>query len=232
MSSDDETVELLEKDKDRTQIREELSHMSFEDLQKLKEKLGSKVYNEAIFGAKSVRKTDFKRENKNRPREMSAKKPVSRFKEVVHVKKQEPRDPRFDSLCGNFDEKAFKNSYSFLFKLKENDLKALKEELKTSENPKEIKKIKYLIQRIENQLREHSRRKQREDIQSAEKKEIVEAIRTGEKPKFKRKSEKKIVNLVAQYEELKSTGKLKKHIERLRKKRLVKDRKKFEASEL
>ncbi|XP_015120699.1 ribosomal RNA processing protein 36 homolog [Diachasma alloeum] len=227
MSSDDETMGMLEEDKDRTQIREELSQMSFEDLQKLKEKLGSKVYNEAIFGAKRVKKTDFKRENKNRPREMSAKRPVSRLKEVVHVKRHEPRDPRFDSLCGNFDEKAFKNSYSFLFKMKENDLKALKNELKTTEDPKQIKKIKYLIQRIENQLKEESRKKQREDLRSAEKREIVEAIKSGEKPKFRRKSEKRIVNLVSQYEELKSTGKLKKHIERLRKKRLGKDRKKF-----
>lgn len=204
--------------------------MSFEDLQKLKEKLGSKVYNEAVFGAKRVKKTEFKRENKNRPREMTAKRQVSRSKQVVQVKKHEARDPRFDSLCGNFDEKAFKNSYSFLFKLKENDLKALKEELNTAEDPKTITKIKYLIQRIENQLKEESRKKQREDLKSAEKKEIVEAIKSGEKPIFKKKSEKKIINLVSQYEELKSTGKLKKHIERLRKKRLGKDRKKFAQS--
>jgi len=40
--------------------------MSFEELQKLKEQLGSKVYNEAMFGAHEMKKTDFKRENKNR----------------------------------------------------------------------------------------------------------------------------------------------------------------------
>ncbi|XP_063982036.1 ribosomal RNA processing protein 36 homolog [Diachasmimorpha longicaudata] len=230
MSSDDETMDLLESEKDRTEIRQELSEMSFEDLQKLKEKLGSKVYNEAVFGTRRVKKTEFKRENKNRPREMSAKRQVSRLKEIVHVKKHEPRDPRFDPLCGNYDEKAFKNSYSFLFKLKENDLKALKNELKTTDDPKQIKKIKYLIQRIENQLTEETRKKQRAEMKSAEKREIVEAIKSGEKPKFRRKSEKRIVNLVSQYEELKNTGKLKKHIERLRKKRLGKDRKKFAES--
>jgi hypothetical protein len=50
----------------QTAIRDELSKMSFEELQKLKEQLGSKVYNEAIFGTSQMKKTCFKRENKNR----------------------------------------------------------------------------------------------------------------------------------------------------------------------
>jgi ribosomal RNA-processing protein 36 len=50
----------------QTAIREELSKMSFEELQKLKEQLGSKVYNEEMFGTSQVKKTNFKRENKNR----------------------------------------------------------------------------------------------------------------------------------------------------------------------
>lgn len=50
----------------QTKIREELSTMSFEELQKLKEKLGTKVYNEAMFGKSKVKKKAFKRDNKNR----------------------------------------------------------------------------------------------------------------------------------------------------------------------
>jgi hypothetical protein len=50
----------------QTAIREELSKMSFEELQKLKEQLGSKVYNEAMFGTSQTKETNFKRENKNR----------------------------------------------------------------------------------------------------------------------------------------------------------------------
>ncbi len=54
---------------------------------------------------------DFKRENKNRPREMSSKVTVGRLRDVVGFKsgeaKKNPakRDPRFDALCGEFDEK-------------------------------------------------------------------------------------------------------------------------------
>ncbi|XP_008549114.1 ribosomal RNA processing protein 36 homolog [Microplitis demolitor] len=231
MTSDTEETNLLE-DNDQIQIRKELSHMSFEELHKLKDKVGAKIYNEALFGKKNPKKREFKKNtyrnlNDDRPVEVSAKKKVSRLMNVISVKKPTARDPRFDRLCGEFNEKAFKNSYSFVTKLKENDIKALKKELKSSQDPEEIKKIKYLIQRLENQLREEARKQKREESQQAEKKEIVEAIKKGEKPQFKKKSEKKIIDLVSQYEELKNSGKLKKHIQRLKKKRASKDRKKL-----
>ncbi|KAK0182851.1 hypothetical protein PV327_000943 [Microctonus hyperodae] len=210
-------------------IREELSHMSFEDHQKLKEKLGSKVYNSTMFGSRPVKKRTFRIESRDKPTEMSAKKPVSRLMQAIRVKKHTVRDPRFDSLCGTYDEKIFKSAYSFLDEVKKNDLKKLKEELKATEDPKTIKKIKYLIQRLENQLREETRKKQREESKKAEQKAILEAIERGEKPQFKKKSEKKILDLVSQYEELKNTGKLKKHIQRLRKKSAGKEKKKFAA---
>lgn len=164
--------------------------MSFEDLQKLKEKLGTKVYNETIFGKKSKKKTEkmeFKRENKNRPREVSSKKPFTKYKELTPVKKVVSRDPRFDSLCGTFDEKAFKHSYAFINKLRENDLKTLQKELKETTDLKTTKKIKYLIQRLENQLREEKKRKGKEEKKVQEKKELLESVKRGEKPTFKKK---------------------------------------------
>ncbi len=110
--------------------------MSIEEIQRLKEKIGLKLYNKAVTGGAkekkkaSTSKQDFKRENKvtlpimlliyrvsnpvskqNRPREMSSKKPVARFRDVVGVSSEQNakvagrRDPRFDSLCGEFDNK-------------------------------------------------------------------------------------------------------------------------------
>lgn len=82
----------------QTAIRAELSSLSFEELQKLKERIGAKVYKEALFGKKDKDETDkpkiFKRENKNRPREVSSKKPVPFLKDTPVVKKKEIRDPR------------------------------------------------------------------------------------------------------------------------------------------
>ncbi|CAK9808236.1 Ribosomal RNA processing protein 36 homolog [Anthophora plagiata] len=228
----DEEDALLAEDKEQDDIKSELREMSFEDLQKLKEKLGMKVYKEALFGPRKVKNPTFKRENKNRPREMSAKKPVSRFREIVHVKKNIPRDPRFDSLCGTFDQKQFKKTYGFLSEMKENDLKELKKQLQLTEDPKMIKKIKYLIQRLENQLREGKKRNREEEKKTNEKKDIIEAIKRGEKPVFRKKSEKKVLDLVSQYEDLKNSGRLKKHIQRLRKKNLQKDRQKLASPEV
>lgn len=167
--------------------------MSFKQLTKLKEKLGTKIYNEVVFGRKSKRKVErereFKRENKNRPREISAKKPVSRLNPVVAVKKFISRDPRFDSLCGTYNEKAFKHSYAFLNEYRANDLKTLQKELQETTDPKIIKKIKYLIQRLENQLREGKKQKEKEERKQQEKKELLKSIKRGEKPVFKKKCE-------------------------------------------
>lgn len=170
------------------QIREELKHMSFENLQKLKEKLGTKIYNETIFGKKKEKKREFqRRKNKNSPLEMSAKKAVSVIKGLAPVKRVISRDPRFDSLCGTFDNKAFKHSYAFLNELKQNDLKALQKQLKETTEPKTVKKIKYLIQRLENQLREEKRQKQKEENKQQEKRELIESIKQGKKPAYKKK---------------------------------------------
>jgi len=177
--------------------------MSFENLQKLKEKLGTKVYNETLFGKKSKKKTEkikFKRENKNRPREMSAKKPIPiKYEEMTRVKEIISRDPRFDSLCGTFNEKAFKNSYAFINKLRENDLKTLQKELKETTDLKAIKKIKYLIQRLENQLREERKKKEKKEKKWLEKKELLESVKRGEKPVFKKKCKLIIVNIILIY---------------------------------
>jgi len=164
--------------------------MSFEDLQKLKERLGTKIYNETMFGKKKDekrQKRNFKRESKSAPAEMSAKRPVSILKKVVPVKKVKFRDPRFDSLSGTFDNKSFKSSYAFLTEYKRNDLENLRKELEVTTDPKTIKKIKYLIQRFENQLREEKRQHQKEEDRHKEKEKLLEAIKRGEKPIYKKK---------------------------------------------
>lgn len=189
-NSDDERVRcltnvlipLLTKFYLQTKIRGELSSMSFENLIKLKEKLGAKVYNETMFGttdrAKRTVQKDFKRENKNRPREMSSKRPVpllgnekSKTKEIANA----VRDPRFDPNCGEFNATKFKENFSFVADIKAKELTELKSQLKESKDPKEIKKLKYLIQRMQNQNLEEKKRKEREHLLDEEKQEIKRA---------------------------------------------------------
>ncbi|CAB3361801.1 Hypothetical predicted protein [Cloeon dipterum] len=223
-------------DDERTAIRKELSHMTMEELLNLKERLGSKKYDEAMFGASGSRSRNidpnrsFKRANKNRPREMSSKikvAPIFDSTELPKKPKFQPRDPRFDSLCGQFDEKVFKKAYGFVNHIKENEKLQLKEELKHETNQKRKEEIKYLIQRLENQERELKIQKAKEEKEKQEKKERLEMAKRGEKPVYLSKSERKTKELVERFEELKKSGKISKHIEKQRKKRVHQDRKKF-----
>ena len=96
----------------RAEFREKIRHLSMEELQQMKQDIGTKAMDKMMGIGKKISaagdqlrksKADFKRENKNRPRETSSKKTVGRFKDVVGLtseQKSAKRDPRFDSLCG------------------------------------------------------------------------------------------------------------------------------------
>jgi len=214
--------EVMENDDDRNEIRQELSKMSFEELQKLKRKLGSKVYDEAMFGSKKCVAQDFKRKNKNRPREVSSKQ--AQYKEVKTVQK-DIRDPRFDSLCGEYDAAAFKKNYHFIDKIRDHEIATLKEQVRCEENPEERRNIKSLLQRLKNKKLEESKlsRKLKKQMQDREEKLLL--LKNGVKPHFPSKLETKVAGLVDKFSELKQSGKLQKHIEKQRKKVRQKERK-------
>ncbi|KAF2892940.1 hypothetical protein ILUMI_13234 [Ignelater luminosus] len=211
---------------ERESIRKKVSNMSFEDLQKLKEKIGSKKYNKVVFGVKQKKiKTDFKRANKNRPREMSSKKRHVIQDQLDGTKKNLPRDPRFDPLCGTFDEKTFKSNYKFLNDVRKKERKQLENEYKDESDPQRQQKIKLLMQRMDNQIREQDKRDKERKMKEEENTNIRKKLMQGEKPVFKKKSEKRIEELVNKYEELKKTNKLQKHLERRHKKLAKKEQK-------
>ncbi|CAH0728205.1 unnamed protein product, partial [Brenthis ino] len=208
-----------EDDDERMEIRQELSTLSFEDLQKLKEKVGAKMYKEVIFGKKeNVRneKKVFKRENKNRPREMSSKKPVSMLQDIVPVKKTEIRDPRFDPLCGTFDKKEFSENYNFLSGIRINDIKAIRAELKETTDPEKETKLRRLLQRLNDQHKQSKKKKLDREKQNKMKFEVEAEFKQGKQPHFKNKSESRVESLVKQYEELRKegTGRVQRHLKR------------------
>lgn len=180
--------------------------MSFENLIKLKEKLGAKVYNAAVLGTvdrakRPAAKKDFKRENKNRPREMSSKRPVpllgndkSKAKELTTA----VRDPRFDPNCGEFNAAKFKENFGFVADIKANELTELRSQLKESKDPKQIKKLKYLIQRMQNQNLEEKKRKEREHLLDEEKQDIKRAKVEMKMPHYSSTSNYKLFRIISQ----------------------------------
>lgn len=173
-------------------IRADLKSMPFSELLKLKEELGSKLYNEAVFGNVSSKKRKnaskmnpaFKRDNKNRPREISAKKQTPLLGK--NKMDQRPRDPRFDSNCGEFDRQKFKEDYSFVNDIREKEIADLKTQMKQLKSDQSDKKeqIKWVLQRMQNQNLENKKHQERQQIQSDEKKKNVTAIKSERKPFF------------------------------------------------
>ncbi|XP_038206568.1 ribosomal RNA processing protein 36 homolog [Zerene cesonia] len=205
-------------DNERTAIKQELSNMSFEDLQKLKEKIGAKVYKEVVFGKNknNERPKMFTRENKNRPREVSAKKPVKMQLDIGAVKKKEVRDPRFDPLCGTFDKKQFNQDYGFLSDMRMNDMKAIRNELKQTTDPDKQLQLRRLLQRLKDKHRASKREKFEKEKRSKEIELVEEEFKQGRQPHFKNKSELRVESLVQQYEELKKkgSGRIQRHLKR------------------
>jgi len=214
--------------KARKRYQEQLSKMSIEEIQKLKERLGLKLFHQKLEGTAPERgkKVEFKRDNKNRPREMSSKKTVGRFREVVQVAKKERRDPRFDPLCGEFNDKLFKESYQFVNEVKSRELVELKKQLKTEEDKERREEVKYLIQRMENQLRAEAQNQVKRAQTEAENSDKKEKLKAGEKPFYLSKAKKKEAELVAKYEELQSKGGLDTFMRKTTKKKDSKERKK------
>jgi ribosomal RNA-processing protein 36 len=56
----------------------------------------------------------FTRLNKNRPQELSSKKPVSIYRNIFQVKKKEVIDPRFNSAFGEYKPEFFRKRYGFI----------------------------------------------------------------------------------------------------------------------
>lgn len=139
-------------------IREDLKAMSFEEIMQLKEQLGAKVYKEAVLGSKSVKikqpktKVDLKRLNKNRPREISAKRQVPFLGVELRAerkKQTELRDPRFDERTGNYNIDTFKSNYRFISQIRDNEVNQLKKQLADVDG-EEKQKIKHSMQRLIN----------------------------------------------------------------------------------
>ncbi|KAM7360028.1 ribosomal RNA processing protein 36 homolog [Cochliomyia hominivorax] len=243
MSSSDESQSPSEEDEipdeERNEIREDLKSMTFEEIMKLKEELGAKVYKEAVFGVDSTKKSktknsnkDFKRLNKNRPREQSSKRQVPFLGgEILRIKRKKEenniRDPRFDERAGEYDVKKFKENYQFVSEIREKEVQHLKKQLNRITDEEEREDLKKTMQRLINKNVEEKKWHKKQQMLKEEQNEIQKAIADGKQPHYLTKKERKAKELVAQFEELKSKGKLNKHLEKRRKKNVAKDRKRI-----
>merc|ERR1712168_1128940 len=228
-------------------VRGQLSDISFGELQKLKETVGLKKYNEAVFGKKldgteldgdrterkdSKRKmlpgkVDGEKKKKSEPEEMSSKKQRGKPRNVVEQVRRRHRDPRFDNLSGKFNDDLFQKSYSFVDDMKKDELKVVKKQFKKARNKEEKSSLHKLLQRIEEQEKVNLLKAKRKEQEKKRKKEEFAARNEGKKVFYLKKKEAKKLELLDQYKKLKDSGKVDKVMNRKRKVNASKQKKSF-----
>uniref|UniRef100_A0A3Q3SPY6 rRNA biogenesis protein RRP36 n=1 Tax=Mastacembelus armatus TaxID=205130 RepID=A0A3Q3SPY6_9TELE len=174
----------------REDIKKELSTMSFEDVMKLQSKVGTKVYNEVAYGSNMKQESSRKRRlNKNRPMEISAKKPAPFLRQVVPIRKPISRDPRFDDLSGEYKPEIFEKTYKFISDIKHREKEVVQKKLKrTKYNKKKMEKLQVLLKRMENQERARTSREQQRERELQFKRQQRERANQGARPFFLKKS--------------------------------------------
>uniref|UniRef100_A0A8B9J9F1 rRNA biogenesis protein RRP36 n=1 Tax=Astyanax mexicanus TaxID=7994 RepID=A0A8B9J9F1_ASTMX len=186
----------------------ELSTVSFEDIMRLQNKVGTKALKKIAYGTTKNKQTaePMKRLSKHRPEEMSAKKPVPFLRKVVPTKKMVSRDPRFDDLSGEFRPDVFKQTYNFIGEIREKEAERMSTKNQDSAR-----------QRLEQQREKalQFKRQQRE------------LVGQGHRPFYLKKSDKKKLELANKYTELKKSGKLENFLSKKRKRNANKDRRKL-----
>lgn len=215
----DESDDHESSSEEEDEIERELADVTFEELQRARSDGSDMVYRKHNMEKKGSRA------NKNRPMEMSSKKPVGRFREVIQVPKKVVRDPRFESLCGNLDVDGFKKRYNFIY---ENTLPAekedLKKQMKKTKDPEAINELKDRMGWINKELKSASTKRTEKDILAEHKKKERAAAKKGKQPYYLKKSEIRQQNLAEKYKELKESGKLEAFIEKKRRRNAAKDR--------
>ncbi|KAL3645634.1 hypothetical protein CASFOL_010814 [Castilleja foliolosa] len=199
-------------------IERELADVTFGELQRARSDGSETVYRKPNTEQKASRA------NKNRPMEISSKKPVRRLREVIQVPKKVVRDPRFESLCGTLDVDGFKQRYNFIY---ENALPAEKEELKKqmkkAKDPEAVNELKGRVAFIDKEIKSAVPKRTEKNILAEHKKKEREAAKKGKQPYYLKKSDLRKQKLIEKYNELKESGKLESFIEKKRKKNAAKD---------
>lgn len=232
-------------------MKREIAHVSFEQLAEIKAKMGMKEFSndkpdrkkssavskeqilKDLKGAAGklkkptkvkLTKEDMKRENKHKPMEISSKRAVGRFRNVVELQAEKRRDPRFDKLSGQLNQDLFEKSYNFLNDYKKSEMEMLKERIKKEQDPEAQEHLKSLLLKMVSTEKQDQERKRKQQLLRDRKKKEAELVKQGKTPYYLKNSEKRKLDLMDRYEKLgaKSVDRI---LEKRRKRNTTKDRK-------
>ena len=173
--------------------------MPFAELLKAKQMLEKETQlNEKGFIGKTARRQgsakmkidDESSSGKNKPLELSSRKPVSRLRQVIELpsKSARFRDPRFDDLTGEFKEDQFHKNFAFLDEYRADELKQLKSKLVKEKDPDIRFKLKRSIQQLESKQQSNMEKQRQQELKRRLRKEEEERVSKGKKPFYIKKS--------------------------------------------
>ncbi|KAG4304355.1 hypothetical protein PORY_002330 [Pneumocystis oryctolagi] len=176
---------------------------------------------------KNKEKISKKKHSKHAPLEMSSKKPVSRFRQVIPVTNIERRDPRF-----GFQERVnsvnLDSKYSFIKNYQQNEIEMLKDALKFEKDEEEKEKLKKAITSlVESKLMASKNKEEALRVLREHKKAEKAKVEAGKAPFFLKKKEQKKLIEMNKLSKLKGTKALNRYIKRKDKKLASKERKRL-----
>lgn len=208
-------------------IKQELLDIPLGQLQVLRGKIGTKKFDLALrecVEGRTNKQRKFKRDNKNKPREMSSRRPVSRFRHIVPVKKSAARDPRFGQRSGKFNPAMFKKAYSFIDEMKVKEKAMVEKELRKTKNPERKSQLHKLLQKMESEKQSEHAQEEKRALEKEHRKTERQLQKDGKRPFFLKKSIRKQLELVEKYKQLKKDGRLEKYLSKKRRRNAQRDR--------
>lgn len=172
------------------------------------------------------------RSSKHAPQEVSSKRPVSRKREIIPVKKIQYRDPRFDpavtgaSVKTKADEDHVRRAYAFLDEYREDELRKLKGAIKKAKTPAEKEQLQRAYMSMESRKKARDRKDKERAVVEEHRRREKELVKEGIKsrPFYLKKAEQKKQLLTEQFSAL-SEKQREKAIEKKRKKIAGKEKK-------
>jgi len=230
-------------------FRDKVAKVSLRDMLEIQERLGTKNFTKALQNDEEVKKNEddddeqptnetkksttlnkkFSNEriSKLEPIEISSKRRPSKRDQVpVHLRgKRKIVDPRFNEQFGDYNAKEFRQSYHFITDIRRQELKELKKQLKTCEDPIEKTKLKTVINRLKSQVKNVDDLDRVEKISKDIEEKSEKLANDGESTPYITKEVRKVMKLATTYTDLKNTGRIDAYLSKKRK-RLASKKKK------
>ncbi|KAL8620269.1 hypothetical protein ACOMHN_064559 [Nucella lapillus] len=213
----------------------ELSDLTAEEMQSLKEKMGLKAFRRVfddIEAAKGKKQPQTKA-SKNRPEEVSSKQRLDPLSKLRKTKKKMYRDPRFDNISGTYREDCFHRDYSFIKDLKMEEKKKVKKQLKKEKNQEKKHKLKGILNKMAQEEQTSEIKQNKKKLLQDWKDKEREQIKEGKTPFFLKKGENcssvkadlHKLELADKFRALKKKGQVSRQIEKKRRRNASKEKK-------